>query len=80
MRDEQGTVLAYEGTLPNKGQDILPAPEPAKSYTVTFVIMTEEKIQQKRPESMENSVIFRHRPVKDMCLTDGIRQVVRKLI
>ena len=36
MRDEQGTVLAYEGTLPNKGQDILPAPEPAKSYTVTF--------------------------------------------
>lgn len=36
VRDEQGTVLAYEGTLPNKGQDILPAPEPAKSYTVTF--------------------------------------------
>ena len=34
MRDEQGTVLAYEGTLPNKGQDLLPAPEPAKSYTV----------------------------------------------
>ena len=31
VRDEQGTVLAYEGTLPNKGQDILPAPEPAKS-------------------------------------------------
>ena len=28
VRDEQGKVLAYEGTLPNKGQDILPAPEP----------------------------------------------------
>ncbi len=36
VRDEQGKVLAYEGTLPNEGQDSLPAPEPAKSYTVTF--------------------------------------------
>ena len=36
VRDEQGKVLAYEGTLPDKGQDLLPTPKPAKSYTVTF--------------------------------------------
>ena len=26
---------------------------------------------------MENSVIFRHRPVKDMCLTDEVKDFVR---
>ncbi len=37
VRDEQGNVLAYEGTLPDKGQNILPEiPKPATSYTVTF--------------------------------------------
>ncbi len=36
VRDERGNVLAYEGTLPDKGQDILPTPSPTRSYTVTF--------------------------------------------
>lgn len=80
MRDEQGTVLAYEGTLPNKGQDILPAPEPAKSYTVTFCYNDGRENTTKTTGINGKLGDLPAPTVKDMCLTDGIRQVVRKLI
>ncbi len=80
VRDEQGTVLAYEGTLPNKGQDILPAPEPAKSYTVTFCYNDGRENTTKTTGINGKLGDLPAPAVKDMCLTDGIRQVVRKLI